>query len=322
MIRIGTSGWSYKEWENVFYPSSKTPKLTFYSGIFNTVEVDSTFYSNPTKRLVFGWIHNTPKDFEFAIKLPQEITHKKGLDLRAGAEVNLLEFLDLIEPLRNAGKLGPLLIQLPPSFGANKKNKLEEFLEALPSKEGRDSYRFAIEFRNKSWLKQKDSVNQLLQRHNVARTVVDEPLLPVDLTPTADFSFIRWHGRGERPWYDYRYTDQEIADWAEKLEPQTKKTGRVYGYFNNHFHGYAVENSLEFIKKMEIANEKQEGMLSSVKHFIETKGELIEQPQSPSSIDNLRQPLGKSERLENARARRRTTKHNTISAGQKTLSEF
>src|SRR5579871_60106 len=139
-IRIGTSGWSYKEWEGVFYPNSKTPKLTFYSQIFNTAEIDSTFYASPSKGMVLGWLRNTPKDFEFSVKLPQTITHKKHLDLRSGAEVDLIEFLDLMEPLREGGKLGPLLIQLPPSFGRTKMSKLEEFLEALPAK--RDYYKF------------------------------------------------------------------------------------------------------------------------------------------------------------------------------------
>jgi uncharacterized protein YecE (DUF72 family) len=78
-IRIGTSGWSYKEWENIFYPDSETPKLTYYSGTFQTAEIDSTFYANPTRGLVFGWLRNTPKDFQFSAKLPQTITHKKDL---------------------------------------------------------------------------------------------------------------------------------------------------------------------------------------------------------------------------------------------------
>ena len=264
-LRIGTSGWSYKEWEGVFYPSSKTPKLTFFSNVFNTAEVDSTFYALPSKGMVLGWARNTPKHFEFSLKLPKTITHEKELDLRKGTEIDLLDFLDLLEPLREAKKLGPLLIQLPPRFGASKKSILEEFLEALPKK---DYYKFAIEFRNKSWLKEKDRIDQLLRRFNVARTIVDEPLLPIDLTPTADYAFIRWHGKGERPWYNYRYSEKELEPWVEKVETELKQTKKVYGYFNNHFHGFAIENSLQFLDKIEAASEKQKEMLSSVSDFI------------------------------------------------------
>ncbi len=124
-IRIGTSGWSYKEWEGVFYPDSNTPKLSYYSSIFNTAEIDSTFYANPAKGLVLGWARNTPKDFQFAVKLPQTITHKKHLELSQGVEIDLKDFLELMRPLHEAGKLGPLLIQLPPSFDSSKESNLK-----------------------------------------------------------------------------------------------------------------------------------------------------------------------------------------------------
>lgn len=298
-IKIGTSGWSYSEWEGVFYHDSKTRKLSFYSEIFGTAEIDSTFYANPSKGMVLGWVRNTPSNFEFSLKLPQTITHKKQLDLAAGAELDIVEFLDLIDPLREAKKLGPLLIQLPPSFGADKEERLEEFLKALPPK--KDYYRFAIEFRNKSWLKDKDRVNELLRKYNVGRTVVDEPLLPVDLTPTADFTFIRWHGRGQRPWYNYRYSKEEVEPWVDRVKDQLKKTKKVYGYFNNHFHGYAIENSLSFLQMLDIATMEQKEKLSSVRQII--KGDTA----APSKIngkcqDNKPRPA--------------------LASGQKTLGEF
>ncbi len=266
-IRIGTSGWSYKEWEKVFYPDSKTPKLTYYSSIFNTAEIDSTFYANPSPGLVMGWVRNTPRNFEFSVKLPQSITHKKALDLRAGAEVDLLEFLDLINPLHEAKKLGPLLIQLPPSFAASKSRTLVEFLDALPKK---SDYKFAIEFRNKSWLRNKVELDELLRKYGVANTIVDEPLMPIDTTPTADFAFVRWHGKGMRPWYNYRYSDAELDPWVEKIKIEMKQPKKIYGYFNNHFHGYAVENSLEFMEKLGEASEKQKEILRNVRSYMET----------------------------------------------------
>jgi uncharacterized protein YecE (DUF72 family) len=299
-IRIGTSGWSYKEWEGILYPNSKTPKLTYYSSIFKTAEIDSTFYANPTKGLVLGWVRNTPDDFEFSVKLPQSITHKKQLDLRAGAEIDLVEFLDLIDPLREAGKLGPLLIQLPPSFGASKIDKLEEFFDAIPKR--KNYYRFAVEFRNKSWLQEPARVNELLKKYNVAKTIVDEPLMPVDMTATADFAFVRWHGRGQRPWYNYRYTDEELQPWVERVSNQAKKTKKVYGYFNNHFHGYAVENGLEFLQKLNIANETQKKTLSEV--IASIGGGHTKKSEEPEETRAIKQ-------------KRRLAKR-----GQKTLTEF
>lgn len=296
-VRIGTSGWSYKEWEGVLYPDSKTPKLTFYSTIFKTAEIDSTFYANPSKGLVLGWLRNTPKDFQFSVKLPQTITHKKQLDLRVGAEVDLVEFLDLIHPLQEGGKLGPLLIQLPPSFGRSKIDKLEEFLDAIPKR--KDYYKFAIEFRNMSWLKETDRVNELLKKHNVAKTIVDEPLLPVDLTSTADFAFIRWHGRGQRPWYDYRYKEEELDPWVDRVKKQMKKTSKIYGYFNNHFHGYAVENGLEFLRKLDVATQEQIKTLAAVRESIQ---------------------LGRSSKPESPKIN--PQKRRAIISGQRTLSEF
>jgi uncharacterized protein YecE (DUF72 family) len=301
-IRIGTSGWSYKEWEKVFYPGSKTPKLTYYSSIFSTAEIDSTFYANPSPALVMGWVRNTPRNFEFSAKLPQSITHKKALDLGAGAEIDLLEFLDLMKPLSVAGKLGPLLIQLPPSFGAAKSTTLEEFLEALPRKR---NYRFAIEFRNKSWLRHKEDLNELLRKYNVANTIVDEPLMPVDTTATADFAFVRWHGKGMRPWYNYRYSDAELDPWIDKIKTEMNEPKKIYGYFNNHFHGYAVENSLAFMEKLGIASQKQMEVLREVRYYIEN-GESPRRSKSEGSW----------------KSRNKVPKKEEGAPGQSTLAEF
>ncbi len=106
-VAIGTSGWSYKEWEGVFYPDPKTSKLKFYSSVFRTAEIDSTFYAFPPKGLVFGWVRNAPENFMYSVKLPRTITHEKQLDLSLGAELELVRFLDILSPMKSAGKLGP-----------------------------------------------------------------------------------------------------------------------------------------------------------------------------------------------------------------------
>lgn len=258
-VHLGTSGWSYKDWEGPFYPKGEKKKLTYYSKFFDTVEIDSTFYAYPSKGMVLGAAKSTPPGFVFSAKLPKLITHEKSLDLERGAKEDLFRFLHLMKPLADGGKLGPLLVQLPPSFAySGGLKKLQGFLGVLPS-----DVSFAVEFRNKTWLGKADALD-LLRQHNVAVTNVDEPLLPADTTTTADFAFVRWHGRGERPWYNYRYRQDELAGWSKKVEAIATKTKKVYGYFNNHFHGYAVEDSLKMMELLGSASPEQRKLLDRV----------------------------------------------------------
>ncbi|MDG7009060.1 MAG: DUF72 domain-containing protein [Nitrososphaerota archaeon] len=261
---IGTSGWSYNEWAGVFYPDSKTNKLSFYSKVYGTAEVDSSFYAFPSKGLVLGWARYTPEDFVFSVKLPQLLTHEKKLDLSKGVEADLVRFLGLLRPLIAAGKLGPVLIQLPPSYSFQPDfEKLKAFLEMSP-----EDVKFAVEFRHPSWLR--EETWSLLRSKNVANVVVDEPLLPPDTVVTADFAFIRWHGRGSRPWYNYRYSDRELDTWVPKVKEVTSRVKQTYGYFNNHFRGFAVENSLKMMEKLGVSTPQQEEVRTRATRFIDT----------------------------------------------------
>lgn len=265
--RLGTSGWSYKEWVKVFYPTNETKKLTYYAGIFNTVEIDSTFYAYPAQGTVYGWEKNTPEGFVFSAKIPKLITHDKRLDLEKGVMADLFRFLDSMKLLIKAGKLGPVLLQLPPSFSYDKDyDRLRSFIEAAPK-----DILLAAEFRHLSWLK--GQVNELLRKHNIANVIVDEPLLPPDVNITADFSVVRWHGRGTRPWYNYRYGDAELDAWKPKVDEISKKTKKVYGYFNNHFHGFAVENALKMLEKVGGASPQHEEVLKKVTGYLDKRKE-------------------------------------------------
>lgn len=246
---LGTSGWSYDEWVGVFYPSKETNKLSYYSSVFGTAEIDSTFYSYPSKGLVFGLVRYTRPDFVFSAKLPKLITHEKRLDAGAGVEEDVQRFLELMKPLALEGKLGPVLMQLPP-FLKKDLNLLRSFFRVLPT-----DTRFAIEFRHPSWWG--EETWRLLEEFEVANTIVDEPLLPPDAVVTADFAYLRWHGRGTRPWYNYLYTPQELEAWVPKLREIESKTKVAYGYFNNHFHGYAVENCLAVLGMLGVLTQKQ-----------------------------------------------------------------
>ncbi len=265
-LLIGTSGWSYNEWERVFYPSSSTNKLSFYSKVFATAEVDSSFYAFPSKGLVLGWAKYTPENFIFSVKLPQLLTHEKKLDLGKGVEADLVRFLSLLKPLMASGKLGPILIQLPPSYSFSSDfEKLKGFLEKAP-----EDVKFAVEFRHPSWLR--EEVWSFLRSRNVANVIVDEPLLPPDVVVTADFAFIRWHGHGTRPWYNYRYGEKELEGWVPKVKDVTSKVEKTYGYFNNHFKGFAVENSLRMMEMLGRANTQQQEARAKATRFIQTGG--------------------------------------------------
>ena len=161
-----------------------------------------------------------------------------------------------MRPLKDAEKLGPLLIQLPPSF-KHDIPLLEEFFTTLPQ-----DFSFACEFRHPSWLR--DDTWRIMEKYGVASVIVDEPLLPPEAKVTADFAFIRWHGRGKRPWYNYRYSLDELKPWVKKVEEVENQVKTVYGFFNNHFHGFAVANSLQMLRLMGRITPEQEVMEKKV----------------------------------------------------------
>ncbi len=251
---MGTCGWSYDEWEGVFYPGGRTNKLRYYADVFETAEVDSSFYAMPAPKTVFGWIRQSPRGFIFSMKLPKEVTHDRRLSLRDGAEEPLERFLKLIQPLRGSGRMGVLLAQLPPSLRKDM-DLLERFLGVLPL----DLYRFAVEFRHSSWWG--EDTWRLLRRFGVANTIVDEPLLPGEPVVTAKHAYVRWHGRGSRVWYDYRYGEKELQEWAAKIGGLTKKVP-TYAYWNNHFHGDAVLNCLQELRLLGRMTQGQGSVLS------------------------------------------------------------
>jgi uncharacterized protein YecE (DUF72 family) len=263
-LLIGTSGWSYKEWVGAFYPNSSTNKLTFYTKLYKTAEVDSTFYAYPSKGLVLGWTRYSPKEFVFSVKLPRLLTHEKKLDPSRGVEADLLRFLSLMKPLIASGKLGPVLIQLPPSYiYAVDFDKLKGFLEMVP-----DDVRFAVEFRHPTWLR--EDVWSFLRERNVASVIVDEPLLPPDTVVTADFAYVRWHGRGSRPWYNYRYSENELSGWVPRVKEVASRVKTTFGYFNNHFRGFAVENSLRMMQLLGSSNPQRDDAKAKATTFIDT----------------------------------------------------
>lgn len=276
-ILLGTSGWSYNEWVGPFYTKMDKSKLRAYTKVFKTVEIDSTFYRYPSKGTVMGWTKYSPEGFIYTAKMPGLITHDKKLNLEEGIERDLEKFIDLMEPLILGGKLGCILIQLPPKCHFNPAG-LEDFFRILPA-----NVKFAVEFRDKTWVR--DETWSILRKYKVAYTIVDEPLLPPETHLTSDIAYFRWHGHGERPWYNYLYTPQELEPWIPKLKETAKKAEKIYGYFNNHYHGYAVENCLQVIEMVGSLNSKQAEAKNRVENHIRNLSEL-----KSSTLENFAEP--------------------------------
>jgi uncharacterized protein YecE (DUF72 family) len=239
-LHIGTSGWSYKQdWKGVFY-SSPTSLLRQYLTVFDTAEINSSFYALPKPSLIkYLKEHTRPEKF-FTAKLPQDLTHINRLHLSGDGAQVLEKFFALMRPIKD--RVAALLIQLPP-WDMTSMGDLETFLSGLDY-----SFRYAIEFRHESWLQ--PTVWSLLERYKIANVIVDEPKLAIDPRITTDFSYVRWHGHGKELWYDYRYNLEELGEWKPVLEGLTDAVPLVLGYFNNHLYGNAPFNALQMLKLM------------------------------------------------------------------------
>jgi len=233
-VWIGCSGWNYAHWRGgVFYPARCPARrwLPYYADRFDTVEVNSSFYRLPRRDAVARWADQTPPGFVFAVKVSRYVTHVKRL---REVDVHLPLLLERIAPLADAGKLGPLLWQLPPTF-VRDDERLSEALAAFPP-----VVRHAVEFRHESWFAPRPL--ELLADHGVALVVGDRPGAPGPdrPEPTAGFSFVRFHHgmRGRRG----NYSDAELAEWAHTLRAWGRR-GDVYAYFNNDWEGFAPRNA-------------------------------------------------------------------------------
>lgn len=247
-ILLGTSGFGYDDWgagnKNTkipFYPKwiKKKDRLAFYQRIFNTVELNTVFYNIPRPEIVYNWEKSVGKDFIFSYKIPKEFSHENFLIFDNN---RLLSFLNLMR-INLKQKIGPALLQLPPKFSSKYINNLEDFLCTFPS-----DLKLAIEFRNKTWIEIFPKMKSLLDKYSAAYCIVDEPLLPPDISITSKFSYIRFHGHGSKIWYDYKYSKEQLNDWLPKVEELKENTSEVFIYYNNHPGGNAPSNAIEFAK--------------------------------------------------------------------------
>jgi len=232
-IHIGTSGWAYASWKPEFYPQ-KTPTakfLNFYATQLNCVEVNYTFRARPALKTLENWCEATPSAFSFAVKAHQRITHIKRLK---DVAVDIANFYNSIQPLASAGKLGPVLFQLPPFLKADKE-RLQAFLKCIP-----EQTRIAIEFRNESWFT--DSVFHLMKEHNVALCIAESDKLQVPEEITASFAY-------------YRFRKSEYSESAlREIESRLSKAAReceVYAFLKHEETPEGALNARRLLQKLE-----------------------------------------------------------------------
>ena len=238
-VRIGTSGWAYKDWNGTFSPEEvkAAGRLEYISRRFRTLEINASFYRMPTDQAVAGWRAQTPDDFLFAWKASRFITHNKKLK-------------DPVEPLaymfsRIAGlgpKIGPILFQLPPNLHRNEE-RLEGFLDALPA-----GYLYSVEFRHPGWYV--GEVLEMLRRRNIALCISDHHDAPSPWEVTADWVYLRGHGPGGH--YHGRYGEAALKEWAKAIRGW-RKDREVFVYFDNDIKSAAPKDAEQLIGLLEKA---------------------------------------------------------------------
>jgi uncharacterized protein YecE (DUF72 family) len=263
-IRVGTAGWSYEDWNAIVYPERPPrgfDRLTMMASLFDTNEINSTFYRIPEPRMAENWarkVAHNPR-FAFTAKLFRGFTHE-----RESGEKDQEAFSAAMAPLEDAGRLGCVLAQFPMSFHDTSENRghLERTLERF------QTLPLAVEFRHASW--NTEDAQALLARHGAAFVNIDQPAISDNLPPTehvtAPIAYFRFHGRNAAKWfgpdtsneerYNYLYSPRELDPWIQRIrraaerassfaKASADKSGGVYAVLNNHFRGQAVANALE-----------------------------------------------------------------------------
>jgi uncharacterized protein YecE (DUF72 family) len=255
MIHLGTSGYSYADWVGPFYPEGTRSRdyLEYYARFFSAVEVDYTYYRMPSARTLAGMARKVGPGFKFAVKATSTITHE-----RPATAATYAEFLRALEPLVAEDKLACILAQFPYSFHNTPENRA--YLALL--REGFGTASVVVEFRNAGWIN--DAVFALLRELNLGFCCVDQPrfsnLVPPVAVATADWAYVRFHGRNYAKWwqheeawqrYDYLYNREELAEWVPKVQALDAAAKHTAVLFNNHYSGQAIQNALEFEAMLE-----------------------------------------------------------------------
>jgi uncharacterized protein YecE (DUF72 family) len=297
-VKIGTCSWTDPTLlRSGWYPAeadSAEGRLAYYASRFPVVEIDSTYYSLPSERNAVLWAERTPEGFTFDVKafslmtghgatprklppilrdsLPDDLAEKEGnlylKDLPPEAQRWVWQaFDDALAPLVEAGKLGAILLQFPPWFGINRDNKryLEQCRAMLSER------RLAVEFRNRSWLEDRNVAETmgLLAENNLTYVAVDEPqgfrssVPPVTAATSPSLAVVRLHGRNRENWeakgvtaaerFSYLYGPEELAEWVPRVEELAGKTQETHVLFNNCYSDYGVRNAADLASQLQLA---------------------------------------------------------------------
>lgn len=277
-FHIGTAGWSYKDWVPNFYPKLQTKDfdwLQFYAANFNCVEVNSTYYTYLSPKIVEGWIRKVEDadDFLFTIKLHQDFTHNRKYDKQ-----RVKSFSENLTKLVQAERLGGILIQFPYSFQFNDANV--EYIRQL--NETFSNYNQFVEVRHSSWSNQ--PAYDFFRALNISFCTIDQPEIgkAIQFEPvvTSDTAYLRFHGRNVDAWkkslvnfgkeqsyeqqnerYLYRYSPGELAEVMQKIILIYDKVKKIYIIMNNHPQGNAVVNGKEFMEMLEVKIQKMRSNL-------------------------------------------------------------
>jgi uncharacterized protein YecE (DUF72 family) len=257
-IRVGTSGWSYADWEGVFYPDEKPrgfDELAYLARFFDAVEVNSSFYRPPTARMGASWLRRTPPGFEFTYKLYQRFTHERP---PAWTPADVAEYKEGVEPVREAGRLGAVLVQFPWSFRAD--DEAFRHLEAVRRDFG--DLPLVVEVRHVSWTGER--AIRFLKDAGLGFCDIDQPLSRGGVPPmtlvTSPVGYVRLHGRNREAWfkrdagrderYNYLYREEELEEWIQRIHEIARASQKTYVFTNNHYRGQAPANALQILSKL------------------------------------------------------------------------
>jgi uncharacterized protein YecE (DUF72 family) len=294
LVRVGPAGWSYADWAGIVYPGRRPRdfhEATYLAGYFDTIEINTSFYQPLRPNLCTQWLERVAANprFVFTAKLWQKFTHESGATaedvraVRAGFDI-----------LREAGKLGAVLLQFPYSFHhtpenvAYLKNQLERFAD----------YPLVVEVRHASW--NNKGFYALLREHDVGFCNIDQPIIGRSLKPsgrtTAEVGYVRLHGRRYDTWfsddpatppeerYNYLYSSAELEPWAERIRKLSSQTQTTFVVTNNHFQGKAVVNALQLISLLSGTKVKVPEPLRH--HYPELESIASEPQQEPTLFPN------------------------------------
>ena len=247
--RVGCSGWNYKSWRGRFYPRDlPAPQwLRYYTGVFDTVEVNNTFYRLPEEATFAAWRRQTPPSFLMAVKASRFLTHMKRL---RDPEEPIDRLFSRAAALGT--RLGPVLYQLPGHFGIDLR-RLEQFLEALPKRRRGRRTPHVFEFRNPGWYVRETF--QLLEKHGASLCLHDKLGSSIAAPFVGPLVYVRFHGTSGH--YHGSYPDAQLERWAHRLAEQSRDGRRVFAYFNNDPDAVATVNARTLRDRLERRLQRQ-----------------------------------------------------------------